>query len=593
MRDLSTVLEVLHDRGKRQLPLKRVYRLLYKPELYLRAYGNIYGRAGALTPGIDPDDTVDGMSLKRIEKLINQIRDECFEWKPVRRTYIPKKDGGRRPLGIPGWKDKLLQEAIRIILDAYYEPQFSGLSHGYRPNRGCHTALVAIRTTFKGSAWFIEGDIKGCFDNLDHEILLGIISRTVKDQRCIELISGFLQAGYLEDWKYHKTFSGTPQGGVLSPLLSNIYLNELDKYVEQTLMPAFSKGKARRHNREYCTIYARSRQAFKRGNTEEGYKWRKISRGLPSSDPFDPDYRKLSYVRYADDFLLGFAGPKDEAREIRRYLANFLEKIGLELSLTKTSITHTRTDKAMFLGYEIAVMLNNEYITKMKNGYKRRAANGGIWFGVPWSVITEALRKYTQKGKVIHRAERLVNTPFTIVSDFQAEYRGLAEYYAMAHNRSQAFPKLRLVMTRSLAKTMAAKLGISSAEVFRRYMMTKVIKGKPCRVLQIIVEREGKSPLKAIWGGISLKRNPKAHLVDIPTRVWSARTELIERLLADTCEICGSQESVEVHHVRSLKDLNKPGKRDRSKVARKMAARRRKTVVVCAGCHDLIHRGLL
>jgi group II intron reverse transcriptase/maturase len=593
MRDLSTVFEVFQDRGKRRLPLRRVYRLLYNPELYLRAYGNIYRRAGALTPGIDPDDTVDGMSLKRIEKLINQIRDESFEWKPVRRIYIPKRDGGRRPLGIPGWKDKLLQEAIRIILDAYYEPQFSSLSHGYRPNRGCHTALVAIRTTFKGSAWFIEGDIKGCFDNLDHEMLLGIISRSIKDQRFIDLISSLLRSGYLEDWKYHETFSGTPQGGVLSPLLSNIYLNELDKHVEETLIPAYSRGKPRRRNREYNMIRARSQRAFRRGYTEEGYKWRKVARGLPSVDPFDPDYRKLSYVRYADDFLLGFAGPKAEAREIKKHLANFLEGIGLELSLTKTSITHSRTDKAVFLGYEIAVMLNNEHITKMKNGYTQRAVNGGIWFGVPRSVITEAIRKYTRKGKVIDKPERLVNTPFTIVADFQAEYRGIAEYYAMAHNRSQVFPKLRLITIRSLGKTLAAKLGISSAEVFRRYMTTKVIKGKSCRVLRIIVEREGKPSLEAIWGGISLKRDPKAHLVDVPTRVWSGRTELIERLLADTCEVCGSKESIEVHHVRALKDLNKPGLRKKSEVARKMAARKRKTLIVCKACHNLIHQGLL
>lgn len=593
MRDLSTVLEVLQDRGKRNLSLRRVYRLLYNPELYLRAYGNNYGKAGALTPGIDPDDTVDGMSQRRIDGLIKRLRDGNFVWKPVRRIYIPKKRGGSRPLGIPGWKDKLLQAAIRIILDAYYEPQFSDLSHGYRPKRGCHTALVAIKTTFRGSAWFIEGDIKGCFDNLDHEMLLGIISRSIKDQRFNDLISRLLRAGYLEDWKYHKTFSGTPQGGVLSPLLSNIYLNELDTYVEETLIPAYSRGRARRSNREYNMIKARSQRAFRRGDTEEGYKWRKVARGLPSVDPFDPDYRKLSYVRYADDFLLGFAGPKAEAREIKKQLANFLEGIGLELSLTKTSITHARTDKAVFLGYKIAVMLNNEYISKLKNGYTRRAVNGGVWFGVPRSVITEAIRKYTRKGKVLHRAERLVNAPFTIVSDFQTEYRGLAEYYAMAHNRSQVFPKLRLVMTRSLGKTLAAKLGISSAEVLRRYMTTKIVKGQARRVLQIIVEREGKPALEAIWGGISLKRDPKAHLADIPARSWSERTELIERLLADTCEVCGSQESIEVHHVRALKDLYKPGRRDKSRVAWKMAARRRKTLVVCNSCHNLIHQGLL
>lgn len=593
MRDLNTVLGVLRARGERSLPLKRVYRLLYNPELFYQAYGNIYGKHGSMTPGTEPRDTVDGMSLRKIERIIKQLRDGTFRWKPVRRAYIPKSNGKNRPLGVPGWTDKLVQEAMRILLEAYYVPQFSEHSHGFRPHRGCHTALEEIRLGFKGTTWFIEGDIEGCFDNIDHDILLQIIGQDIHDERLVGLIAELLQAGYMENWRYHATYSGTPQGGVLSPLLSNIFLHQLDEFVDETLLAAYNRGEKRRRSKEYRRIQAQSLRALRRGEVEEGKKLRKQYRNMPSQDHFDPSFRRLSYVRYADDFLLGFIGPKSEAKDIRAQLSEFLSSIGLALSFKKTKITHARTDKARFLGYDIGTGLNDTRRTRMVNGHSRRSVNGVIWFAVPRKVITTAMRKYTKKGKPIHRAELLPNSPYTIVADYQSEYRGLAQYYALAHNRSKAFPRLRYVMTKSLGKTLAAKLGISSAQVFRRFSATARIDGRPYKVLQVVVPREGKKDLVATWGGISLKRVTKTPIQDEVFQTWSGRTELVERLLADTCEVCGSQESIEVHHVRALKDLNKPGRREKSRVAWKMAALQRKTLVVCQGCHQLIHQGKL
>ncbi len=593
MRDLNTVLGVLRDRGERRLPLERVHRLLYNPELFCQAYGNIYGKQGSMTPGADPHDTVDGMSLRKIERIIKQLRDGTFRWKPVRRAYIPKSNGKKRPLGVPGWTDKLVQEAMRIVLEAYYEPQFSECSHGFRPHRGCHTALEAIRLGFKGTTWFIEGDIEGCFDNIDHDILLRIVAQDIHDERFVGLIGGLLRAGYVENWRHHATYSGTPQGGVLSPLLSNIFLHQLDEFVEGTLLPAHNRGKHRHRNKEWGRIQAQSLRALKKGEIERGKELRMPYRNMPSQDPFDPDFRRLSYVRYADDFLLGFAGPKSEARGIRSQLTDFLSSIGLKLSLEKTKITHARSDKALFLGYEIGTGANDARRTRMVNGHSRRSVNGVIWFGVPRNVITQAMRKHTKRGKPIHRAQLLPSSPYTIVADYQSEYRGLAQYYALAHNRSRAFPRLRYVMTKSLGKTLAAKLGMSSAQVFRRFSAVARIDGKPYKVLQVVVPRKGKKDLVATWGGISLKRVTRTPIKDEVFHTWSGRTELLERLLADTCEVCGSQESVEVHHIRALKDLNKPGKREKSKVAWKMAARQRKTFVVCQSCHQLIHQGQL
>src|SRR5262245_42580284 len=216
MRSAETVLGVIRERGKRRLPLEDIYRQLYNPDRYLCAYGGLYRNDGALPPGATAE-TVDAMSLEKIERIITALRYERYRWTPVWRTFIPKKSGKLRPLGLPSWSDKVLQDVIRAILEAYYEPQFSPHAHGFRPGRGCHTALREITTHWKGVKWFIEGDIAQCFDSLDHTVMLAILREQLHDQRFLRLIAQLLQAGYLQDWRFHATLSGVPQGGVVSP----------------------------------------------------------------------------------------------------------------------------------------------------------------------------------------------------------------------------------------------------------------------------------------------------------------------------------------------------------------------------------------
>jgi len=215
MRDAATVLGIIRERGRRGLPLEDVYRQLFNPALYLLAYGKLATNAGALTPGTT-DETADGMSLKKIQDIITQLRQERYRWTPVRRVYIDKpRSTKKRPLGIPTWSDKLLQEVARLILEAYYEPQFSVHSHGFRPGRGCGTALREIYRTWKGTTWFIEGDISACFDSLDHVVLLSILRENIHDNRFMRLVANLLKAGYLENWVYNRTLSGAPQGGIV------------------------------------------------------------------------------------------------------------------------------------------------------------------------------------------------------------------------------------------------------------------------------------------------------------------------------------------------------------------------------------------
>jgi group II intron reverse transcriptase/maturase len=300
MRDAETVLGIIRERGKQGLPLEDIYRQLYNPMLYLRAYAKLYPNKGAMTPGTTPE-TVDAMSLAKIEKIIEDLRSERYRWRPVRRTYIPKANGKYRPLGMPTWSEKLLQEVIRMLLEAYYEPQFCDSSHGFRRDRGCHTALREVAEHWTGTKWFIEGDIKGCFEMIDHQVLLSILGERLHDQRFLRLIRHLLQAGYLENWSYQRTRSGTPQGSIVSPILANIYLHKLDEYVEKILIPESTKGKQRSQSKPYRSLAAKVALRRKKGEHEEADRMFKQLQQMPSRDPMDPNYRRLRYVRYADD----------------------------------------------------------------------------------------------------------------------------------------------------------------------------------------------------------------------------------------------------------------------------------------------------
>ncbi len=454
MRNSTTVLNIIRDRGQRGLPLNNLYRLLYNRDLYLRAYAKLYPNKGALTPGTN-DDTVDAMSLAKIDHIITVLRQERYRWTPVRRTYIPKRNGKRRGLGLPSWSDKLLQEVIRSILEAFYEPQFSMHSHGFRPGRGCHSALQEITQQWRGVKWFVEGDICAFFDSLDHAVLDSILTEHIHDNRFLRLLRALLKAGYLEAWVYHRTLSGAPQGSIVGPILSNIYLARFDQYVETVLIPQYTQGERRRANPIYEQISHRAKYLARVGRTAEAAILRKKRRTLPSIDPHDPSYRRLHYTRYADDFLLGFCGPRDEAETIKAQLRHFLrDTLKLELSDAKTLITHARTTPARFLGYEVQVIQNDTLCDRTG----RRATNGTIGLKIPVDVIQAQCQRYMRHGKPIHRTECIFDTDFSIIAQYQQEFRGFVESYRMAYNLAVQGTWLKHVMEQSLTKT----LGLNS-----------------------------------------------------------------------------------------------------------------------------------
>lgn len=600
MRDPAVILNSLWKQSQRSdYKFKRLYRILFNESMFHSAYQRIYAKTGNMTPGND-GATIDDMSLQRIEKLIESIRSEQYKPHPAKRVYIPKKNGKLRPLGIPSFNDKLVQEVIRMILEAIFEKQFEDSSHGFRPRRSCHTALTQVQNRFTATKWFIEGDIKGFFDNIHHEVLIKSLQKRIADDRFLRLIRKFLNAGYIENRTLHKTFSGTPQGGIISPILANIYLDQLDKYIKKYIAE-FDTGKRRMSNEQYLKLSRKkARLSYKLDKVKERTvklerikKIREIEalrKHLPSTDEMDSSYRRLKYVRYADDFILGVIGSKKECEQIKEDIKIFLrENLKLTLSDEKTLITHA-TKPAQFLGYEIYVRKSN-HIKRGKKGVMRRSYNDKVVLHMPTEVMRKRLLAYeamklirhngSEKWKPKGRIKLLNNDDLEILNAYNAEIRGFANYYSIANN-SSALHNFRYIMEYSMYKTYGRKYRTTIAEIRKKYRFNKDFAVR-------YSNRKGEQKMN-IFVKSSYKRkkmNMTSSIDQIPnTIILTARTSLIERLKAQECEVCGGKEQLEMHHVRKLKDLK--GKKRWEAL---MIARRRKTIAVCHLCHSKIHSG--
>lgn len=571
----------------------RLYRYLLRPDLYFIAYKKLYSNNGASTKGVN-DDTADGFSEDKIAKIIASLADESYMPNPSRRTYLKKVNGKMRPLGIPTFTDKLIQEVLRMILEAVYEPLFMDCSHGFRPGKGCHTALKSVKYQFNGVRWFIEGDIKGCFDNINHEVLVGIISKKIKDARLTKLIYKFLKAGYLEDFQYNNTYSGTPQGGIISPLLANIYLHELDKFVEKQ-SSMFNKPAESRLTAEYTQIcnemsYTRKRIAKATDENEKAAQILKLKqlgaqlRKTPSKSQTD---KKIVYVRYADDFLLGVNGSKEDCQHIKDELSAFIRgTLKMELSEEKTLITHSN-QYARFLGYDVRVMRNG-VIRPNGRGATQRTLSNRVELTVPLQdkimrfLFDNKIIAQKQNGEIepIARISLLRLTDLEIVGSFNAELRGLCNYYNMAGNFC-SLNYFGYLMEYSCLKTLAAKHRSSIGKIKQKYRDKN---GGWC--IPYETKKGTKQLHLAKYSDSRNVKNPSDTISSVAIIHKNTRSTFEHRLKARVCELCGTTESehYQIHHVNKIKNLK--GK-EPWKIM--MISKRRKTMVLCLECHTKIH----
>ena len=599
MRSPERVLNSLNEHSKdSSYKFERLYRILFNEELFYVAYQKIASNGGSTTKGSD-GRSIDEMSLARIETLIASLKDESYQPHPSRRVHIPKKNGKTRPLGIPAFEDKLVQEVVRMILEAIYEGHFETTSHGFRPKRSCHTALLHIQKTFSGAKWFIEGDIKGFFDNIDHDVLVGILRERISDDRFIRLIRKFLKAGYVEDWTFHNTYSGMPQRGIVSPILANIYLDKLDKYVKEYIRH-FDMGTKRRPGKESNDLAnERKRTVRKLKKVKDGTEKAALVARLkaieqeraafPSGDEMDGSYRRLKYIRYADDFILGVIGSKEDALRIKEDIKSFLsESLALELSEEKTLITHTGKS-AKFLGYEITVTRNNHQRRDVQ-GRLRRTYGKRVRLNVSMATLRDKLLEYgameikLRNGKEIWkpkcRSGLIFNDDLEILDRYNRETVGFCNYYLIANN-CVVLHNFRYIMEYSMYKTFAGKYRSTVRKINKKYRLNKLFTVK--------YEQQGVIKSRTFYK-TSFKRRTTAFNGSCDIEPYSiadvSRTNLTDRLKAEKCELCGATGKLIMHHVRNLKDL-----KGKESWKRLMSARKRKTIALCPSCHRLRHLG--
>ena len=575
----------------------KLYRYLLRPDIYFVAYKNLYANSGAATKGVN-EDTADGFSEAKIDSIIKALADETYQPMPVRRTYIQKKNNRKklRPLGIPTFTDKLVQEVLRMILEAVYEPIFLDVSHGFRPKRSCNTALKQLRREFNGTRWFVEGDIKGCFDNINHAVLVGLLNNKIKDARITKLIYKFLKAGYLENWQYHKTYSGTPQGGIISPLLANIYLHELDKFVMK-LKSEFDTPGMGQITPEYRELHNEIKRLSHRLTKVTGeeremvlaeYKpKRQKLMSIPCTAQTD---KKLKYVRYADDFLIAVKGNREDCQWIKSKLAEFIgDTLKMELSEDKTLITHS-SKCARFLGYDVRVRRSGKIKRGGPGHVKMRTLNGGVELLVPLNdkirqfVFTKGVAIQKEDGSMfpVHRKYLVGLTDLEIVSVYNAELRGICNYYGMASNFCKLH-YLAYLMEYSCLKTLASKHKTSLSKTIDKFNDGTGEWGIPYETKQ-----GNKRRYFANYADCKGKGPATDYISNAAVVYGYAVNTLENRLKAKVCELCGTTETdhYEVHHINKLKNLR--GK-ERWEIA--MIAKRRKTLVVCRDCHrSIIHK---
>jgi group II intron reverse transcriptase/maturase len=569
-----------------------LYRLMLDKGMYVLAYERLKSNPGNMTPGTN-DETLDGFSEEEIDKIIKLMKSESYQCRPVRESFIPKANGKLRRLGIPCPRDKVVQEVVRLILEAVYDSPhgsyFSECSHGFRRSKSCHSALKEVQKKWSGMIWLIEGDIKACFDDIDHHILVDTLRKKIKDERFLSLIWKFLKAGYHDLEKVrHDSLAGTPQGGIVSPILSNIYLHELDTFVEQLQME-LEKGKERRSNPEYRRVESRRHRLAKAGKADSR-EFRRLGRqmrSLPSLDTRDPNFVRIKYVRYADDWLIGVIGSQELAEEIKNRVGSFLkDKLSLTLSQEKTKITNARTQEAEFLGYRIRKGRgrDSQKTTKSTNGsgreFKRRSTGMEVVLKAP---IDKLIKRLSQKGfcdgkgTPTHKAGWTALDEDQIISLYSSVNRGIQQFYRPADNWPE-LTRVQYILKYSLAKTLALKKKTSITKVLKARDIGVQVRNTNGQVRNIVFYRNSDWTVNRD----AFKNSPEVDLVRMSVRLRTRSK------LGLPCVVCGNPDKVQMHHVRHIRKMDGVAPKGFTRV---MAMLGRKQIPVCKACHEGIHRG--
>nr|YP_010448260.1 hypothetical protein NRL16_pgp029 [Symbiochloris sp. SG-2018]UTQ75741.1 hypothetical protein [Symbiochloris sp. SG-2018] len=573
---------------------KDLYRLFFKQELYIIAFNKLKNNVGALTPATE-FETLDGFSYTRVSKIIGSLRDESFQPKLYRLKQIPKPNGTKRPIVIQGPTEKLIQEIIRMILNAVFDDSFDSNSHGFRIGKGCHTALNYVRTNFDGVSYIIKSDIKNCFGRINHKILIRILRERISDERFIRLINKFLKAGYLCETTNKKVFPkvGTPQGSIISPILCNIYLDKLDKFINLRISQNQILKNKKHNNPKVASLKTKITRIKKQLNKIENaiqkpaallqrhklLKELKITQLKLLKIPLTIRNKiHIYYVRYADDWIIGINGPKTLAKRLESEMHEFLaNELQFTLSEEKTQINEIRKTPTLFLGYELRLQKRSKILKLMhpisKIHFLKGTTGHKIKLHLPKQLVLKRLYKKgfcTEKGFPVSYKKLTSFDDYTILLQFNSVRSGLINYYCLCDN-SHAFHQIDYILRYSLAKTLAHKHKTTCHQIFKKY-------GRTLTVQKVNVQ--GKIVKTSMPTFKSFKPKSKEMTTRDLFQVYSCR--LTNFVLNDPCVICGSYKNIQSHHIKHVK---------KSKNFNFDSLLKRKQIPVCVKCHNNIHKG--
>jgi group II intron reverse transcriptase/maturase len=574
-----------------------LYKLIKDRDLLIASYESIKSNKGSLSLATSMSESIDGFNLDRIDRLSIALGNESWTPRPAKRVYIPKTNKKNlRPLGIQGVEEKLVQSNVRFILEAIYEPIFSNQSHGFRPKRGCHSALKSIDQTYDGIKYVVEGDIKGMFDNVHHGILLQLLRKKIKDEKFIRLIQKLLNAGYMEkEPVLIKPLTGTPQGSIVSPILSNIYLHELDVYMQKTWIT--SRKYARNHTKDktYASLSYKIKKKQKeinlttspldrKNNIKELKRLRIEKLNHPYIQETSKNIRVL-YIRYADDFIVGVSGPFSLANKIKSSIGNFIKKeLALELSEDKTLVTDINRKPALFLGYNIRIDTSKKIKKVYMQGrtpFMKRTTGSFVRLEAPLNRIINrlALNSFCDsKGFPTPKRQWVPFDDYDIIKAYNSVYMGYLGYYSGAHNINSLY-RIRYIMKFSLAMTLASKHRSSIKKLFKKHgpwLKLEAIPEKGIREIQFYNKKLSKNSI--CW------QTSKTSFRSMENFIIGKRTQ---SKLDGVCCICGNA-SVHNHHIRHVR---KQPKNSQKTFESLMGLINRKQIPVCHGCHVNIHAG--
>lgn len=574
----------------------RLYRLMFKEDLYIVAYEKIKSKPGNMTPGMDKT-TLDQFSTNTVRNMIEKMKDESFSFRGARRVLIPKANGKTRALAVAPPTDKVVQEVMRMILEAIFEPTFSNNSHGFRAGRSCHTALRQIRDTWSGVTWVIEGDIKGCFDNIQHELLINTLRTRIKDERFITLIRKALNAGYFDNGAFFSGSLGAPQGSIISPILANVFLHQLDLKAEE-LIKEHNAGEedSKARNPVYRKLVAKREHLQKKADTVQGdernslieqiREIKKATLKLPPTLVSRNGFIRVKYVRYADDWVVGINGPRELAERLRAEIGDHLRNLGLELSMDKTHIRHAKTEPAKFLGTSFRVGSTSPKIMRIKRHGKWFTKRVAGWTPLMYAPVTDIVAKLCSKGFCSPQGEPTTINKWIHLDDYQiveqvgSVWRGICNYYSFVDSFSN-LNRIQYILQHAAAKTLATKHRSTRSKIFTKHgakLRVRVRNEAGEEVKQVAM------PLVKSWAS-----KPNRFMIgEVDTNFLERNLRLRTRSkLGSPCVICDSNDRVAMHHVKHIRKLG-------SKLigfTRIMAALNRKQIPVCHECHHRIHRG--